>query len=321
MSDRSRNMKEHAEEFLKKLEARHYSSETLKIRRFDLAVFLQWAEDRGMTDPEDISRPVIDRYQRYIFKYRKKNGEPLALSSQRGRLVAIKQFFKDLAQRYVILNNPTSELQMPREGHRLPRDPFNISEVELILIQPDIETPNGLRDRCLMELLYSTGVRRSELVGLSIYDIDFDRQVIMIREGKGRKDRVVPVGNRALLWLEKYLHEGRPLFCLQAEEPHLFFTKRGQYMSSSYLGSCVRRYIDQAGVNKKGSCHLFRHTVATLMLENGADIRYIQQLLGHAKLNTTEVYTRVSIDQLRKVHRLTHPADLNPQKSEPDSLN
>ena len=316
MDRKDHTLRFHAKEFIKKLEARHFSTDTVKSRRFHLNIFVEWAEERSMTDPEEISRPVIDRYQRYIFKYRKKNGEPLSLSGQRDRLVAVKQFFKELAQYYIILHNPASELQMPREGHRLPRDIFSISEVEQVLIQPDITTPNGLRDRCLMELLYSTGMRRSELVKLSIYDIDFDRRVIMVREGKGRKDRVVPVGERALMWLDKYLSEARPVFCLQAAEPHLFFTGRGQTLSSAYLGSCVRRHIDSAGIHKKGACHLFRHTAATLMLENGADIRFIQQMLGHAKLSTTEVYTRVSIDQLRKVHRLTHPAGLGKQKPE-----
>ena len=323
MTDADHSLRFYCELFIENMEVRHYTAETLSIRRFDLNIFFTWCEERSMPDADDITRPVIDRYQRYIFNYRQKqNGKALSISSQRGRLTSVRLYFKWLAQKYYVLHNPASEMVLPREGHKLPGDILTKDEVELILIQPDIETPSGLRDRAMMEILYSTGMRRSEVTAITFPDVDFSRRVIMIREGKGRKDRVVPVGQRALDWLQKYLDEGRPKLCRTLDAVHIFFAKNGVYFSKENLTDKVRKYIIKSGVKKKGSCHLFRHTAATLMLENGADIRFIQQMLGHASLETTQVYTRVSITKLRQVHEMTHPSSQkseNPQKSDPDS--
>ena len=319
MAEIDHSLKFYDEAFLENLKVQHYSEESLKIRRFDLNIFFSWCEERGFTDADEITRPMIDRYQRYIFNYRQKNGKALSISCQRGRLTSIKLFFKWMAQKYHILNNPASELVMPREGHKLPGDILTKDEVELVLIQPNIDTPTGLRDRVMLELLYSTGMRRSEVTSLTLVDVDFNREIIMIREGKGRKDRVVPVGKRALSWLQKYLDEARPVLCKTMDAVHIFFTHDGSFFNKETLSENVRKYIIKSGVRKKGSCHLFRHTAATLMLENGADIRFIQQMLGHASLETTQVYTRVSITQLKQVHDLTHPSnhrEISSQKSE-----
>ena len=308
MTNADHTLRSYGEAFIESLKVRHFSKETVSLRSFYLNTFFNWCEERGMVQAEEISRPVVERYQRYLFNYRQKNGKALSISCQRSRLVSIKQYFKWLAQRYYILNNPTSELVMPREGHKLPGDILTKDEVELILIQPDINNPNGLRDRAMMELLYSTGMRRGEVSTLTFPDVDFNRGVIMVREGKGRKDRVVPVGERALDWLQKYIDEARPVLCKTMDAVHIFFTHDGSFFNKETLSENVRKYIIKSGVRKKGSCHLFRHSAATLMLENGADVRFIQQMLGHASLETTQVYTRVSITQLKQVHELTHPS-------------
>jgi len=157
-------------------------------------------------------------------------------------------------------------------------------------------------------ILYSTGLRRAELARLELTDIDRQRGTILVRCGKGRKDRVVPIGQRALRWLDKYLVETRPVLAVDPAVAHLFITHYGRPIHVNHLSLLVRGYLVRAGVTKRGSCHLFRHTAATLMLENGADIRFIQALLGHTCLSTTEIYTHVSIGQLQKVHAKTHPA-------------
>ena len=168
----------------------------------------------------------------------------------------------------------------------------------------------GLRDRAMLETFYSTGIRRMELIGLDLYDLDTERGWVTIRSGKGGRDRVIPIGTRALAWVEKYLEDVRPSLVLDAGETALFLSGQGRRFAAEGLSHQIRALLDEAGITKRGSCHLLRHTMATQMLENGADIRYIQEMLGHAKLETTQLYTQVSIHQLKKIHDATHPARL-----------
>jgi integrase/recombinase XerD len=178
------------------------------------------------------------------------------------------------------------------------------------MIQPDLSSPIGLRDRAILELFYSSGIRRMEVVNIAIYDVNFDRGVLMIRKGKGKKDRVVPVGQRAMDWIEKYMYEARPLLhCAAVEDNVLFLSVRGTFLNPDHLTALIRKYVEESGIPKKGACHIFRHTMATLMLDNGADIRHLQEMLGHADIKTTQIYTHVSIPQLKKVHEMTHPAN------------
>jgi integrase/recombinase XerD len=193
--------------------------------------------------------------------------------------------------------------------HRLPKYVLTAEEAEQIIQQPNVNDPEGLRDRAILETFYSTGMRRMELAHLKIYDVDSDRTTLTIRQGKGRKDRVIPIGERALAWIDKYLRESRPqLLTSGGEDGTVFLTHMGEPFDRRQLTALVRGYLIESKVGKMGGCHLFRHTVATLMLENGADIRVIQEMLGHAKLTTTELYTHVSINLLRQVYSATHPA-------------
>ena len=187
--------------------------------------------------------------------------------------------------------------------------------MESLINAPDLTTAVGLRDRAILETLYSTGMRRSELVKLNLDDIDAERRLITIRQGKGRKDRVVPLGERALEWLIKYRDEVRPER-LDDSTDKLFLSTLGNSIHPNNLSAMVRGYLVAAGITKRGSCHMLRHTAATLMLENGADLRSIQTLLGHQNLNTTQIYTHVTIQRLREVHDQTHPA--KPDKSSHD---
>jgi integrase/recombinase XerD len=149
------------------------------------------------------------------------------------------------------------------------------------------------------------------LINLEVYDLERDRGVLTIRQGKGQKDRVVPIGERALSWIDKYLADVRPALASQTNLPNMFVSRRGGKFARTGLSFLVRGYLNAAGVKKKGSCHLFRHTAATLMMENGADLRSLQMFLGHERLNTTQLYTHVSIQRLQEVHRKTHPAKPN----------
>jgi integrase/recombinase XerD len=180
--------------------------------------------------------------------------------------------------------------------------------MEQVLSQPDVDSDLGVRDRAILETFYSTGIRRMELTNLSIYDLDVGRGTLIVRQGKGKKDRVVPIGERALDWIDRYITDVRPTLVVDPNEPTLFLTAYGEPISNDSLSAWVTRYVDAAAIGKKGSCHLFRHTMATLMLEAGADVRFIQEMLGHQKLDTTQLYTQVSIRELKRIHELTHPS-------------
>ncbi|MES9904936.1 MAG: tyrosine-type recombinase/integrase [Sedimenticola sp.] len=216
--------------------------------------------------------------------------------------------FKWLTKNNHILYNPASELDLPRKERRLPKVILTADEAETILNQPDTTSSIGKRDRAILETFYSTGIRRAELSALSLYDIDWERETLFVNQGKGKKDRVVPIGERALRWIENYQQRIRPELLVDPSETALFLNYKGERLVPDGLSFLVRRYIEQAGIEKPGSCHLFRHTMATAMLENGADIRFIQEILGHEKLDTTQQYTHVSIVKLKEIHRATHPA-------------
>ena len=263
-----------------------------------------------MRRPMEVARPLVERYQRFLFHYRKENGQPLGTVTQYGMLQRLKAFFAWLAKERYLVYHPASELELPKLPPRLPVDGFSIEEVEQILQTPDVETQIGLRDRALLETMYSTGIRRKEVVGLEVYDVDFERGVLVVRSGKGGKARVVPIGERALSWLRKYLEDVRSELLGYQDESALFVTGEGLRFSGDGLGNRVKKVLRASGVRRRqgGVCHLFRHTMATQMLEGGADIRFIQEMLGHARLETTQIYTKVSIQKLKEIHTAAHPA-------------
>ncbi|MBL8819895.1 MAG: site-specific tyrosine recombinase XerC [Planctomyces sp.] len=290
---------------------RNYSEHTVETRRFYLGFFIRWAEERGVVQPCEVTKQVIQRYQRFIYHYRKRNGDPLSVRSQHGRLIPIRAWFKWLARENFILFNPASEIELPKLEYRLPKHVLTVNEAEQVIAQANVKTPLGVRDRAILETLYSTGIRRTELSNLHVYDLDPDRGTVIVRQGKGRKDRMIPIGERALAWIGKYLDEVRPTMIVgHNSEDVLFLNHLGQQINPDALTLLVRRYVDQSEIGKRGACHLFRHTMATLMHDNGADIRFIQAMLGHSKLTTTEIYTQVSIKKLKEIHTATHPARL-----------
>jgi integrase/recombinase XerD len=296
-------------EHLKSLQVRNYSEYTVRGRAGHIQFFLDWLKERGITDPIEVTRPVLESYQRHLFYSRKKNGEPLSFSSQHARLVPLRVWFRWMTRQNHILHNPASEIDLPRLGRSLPKVILSAQEVEQIMTLCDVDEPIGLRDRALLEVLYSTGMRRLEIVRLKLYDLQLDRGLILVNQGKGSKDRYVPIGARAAAWLEKYIREGRPQLVSEPDDFSVFLTAQGEPFSRDHLTFVVRGRIEDAKLGKGGACHLFRHTMATLMHENGADIRHIQALLGHEDIRTTQIYTQVAIRALQQIHAATHPAE------------
>ena len=291
---------------------KNYSPKTVEGRETALGFFITWCQERGLTRPQEITKPILERYQRHLFLRRKQDGNPLSARTQIAFTTPVRAWFKWLARQNHILYNPASELELPRVEKRLPRHILNVKEVEAVLAVPDLATDLGIRDRAILEVLYSTGIRRMELINLKLHDVDAERGTIMVRQGKGKKDRMIPIGIRALDWLAKYRDDVRPAFASGADAiggdgGTLFLTTLGEAFAPNRLTQMVRETIDAANTGKRGSCHLFRHTMATLMLENGADIRYIQAMLGHAELSTTQIYTQVAVRKLKAIHTATHP--------------
>jgi integrase/recombinase XerD len=296
------------EEFCEDMAARGYSPRTIGNRRAMLAFLAAWLAERGITRPAEVTRPVLESYQRHLFHYRKTNGDPLSFRSQSQRLLAVRAFYKWAARQRHVLHNPASEIELPRAERRLPRPALTAAEAELVLAQPDLNDPLGVRDRAILEVFYSTGIRRSELANLAVTDIDRERATLLVRQGKGKQDRMIPIGGRALAWVSRYLAEARPKLALGDDDGSLFLTADGEPFSLDRLTQLASRHVKASGVPKAGACHLFRHTMATLMLEGGADIRYIQAMLGHARLDTTQIYAQVTIRALQAIHAATHPA-------------
>lgn len=314
--------------YLDVLRARNYSEQTAETRGFDLKMFLGWAAERDLTRAGQVTRPILEAYQRWLHRYRRpvgrrggnaatppdasasegSRGKPLGWSTQRAKLGTLKDFFRWLTRQNVILHNPASELELPRPEKRLPQAALTLAEIDRVLAVPDVTDPLGVRDRAMLEVFYSTALRRTELCRLELSDFSAERRTLTVRRGKGKKDRVVPIGERACAWLARYLDEVRPRLCLDTRTPTIFLTGYGEAFNPDVLSRMVTDWIKRAGLAKKGSCHLLRHTCATHMLEGGADIRYIQQLLGHESLETTAIYTEVNIRQLQEVHARCHPS-------------
>jgi integrase/recombinase XerD len=303
-------------EHLNALRVKNYSEYTVGGRQFAITFFIQWAQERGLSEPLEITRPILERYQRHLFYARKKNGEPLTFRTQYAYLVPLRVWFKWMTRQNYILHNPASEIDLPRLPRTLPKNIPTPQEVEQVMMQPDIGEPMGLRDRALLELLYSSGPRRLELINLKLYDLQLDRGLIVIRNGKGKKDRYTPVTERAIAWLDKYVREARPQLALEPDDMTVFLTAEGEPFSRDHLTWTVRVHFVAAKIGKVGACHLMRHAMATHMLEGGADIRYIQQMLGHEDIKTTQIYTHVALRALQQIHAATHPAaSLNPAKA------
>jgi integrase/recombinase XerD len=192
----------------------------------------------------------------------------------------------------------------------LPKHVLTADEVERVLATIDITHPVGLRDRAIFEVLFSSAVRRAEAVRLKIFDLDAERGTVTVRGGKGRKDRVVPIGERAIAWLMKYAEQARVLWAPATDDDGtLFLSDRGTPLAPDTLTKIGRRRIEESGLYQKAdACHVFRHSAATAMLRGGADIRHLAEFLGHAQLTTTQIYTQVTVDDLKQVHTATHPA-------------
>jgi len=297
-------------DYLISLVAKGYAQETVRWRKSPLAIFGRYLASCAMTDPAQVSRTIMNEY---LFTLKSgalsSRGRPLSEGTYRDHLIALNDFFKWLIAREKLLVNPMVDAHQP-EGEPPVRLVHAITEEEMMKIIKS-STPTtalGLRDRAILELLYSTGIRRRELVSLNIGDFHVESHEMLVVNGKGGKDRVVPVGEWAGYFSEAYVKNVRPWQVCDPAEKALFVQHRnGQRLSLRSVKDIVERATARSGVGRRVSPHTFRHSMATHMLRNHADLRHIQAILGHTSLRSTQIYAHVDIEDLKGVMKRSHP--------------
>lgn len=271
---------------------------TLNAYRADVDGYAAWLRRRGVS--------LVAASRDDIAGYLKERAEAGARPRTSARLVcSLRRLYRHLVERKLTALDPTALIEGPRLGRTLPKS-LTEEQVEVLLQAPKIETPLGLRDRAMLEVLYATGVRVSELVSLTLPAIDLDAGVLRV-VGKGDKERIVPVGEEALAWLQRYLAQGRPRIVQPAATSALFPTGRAAPMTRQAFWYAIKRYAVAAGISAPLSPHTLRHAFATHLLNHGADLRVVQMLLGHADLSTTQIYTHVARERLKALHARHHP--------------
>ena len=271
----------------------------------DVLAFLAWCDGRGL-DLVQVKTADIAAHQSDLLALRKDDGKPYSIGFQQNRLSAIKSLFRFLYRRSFLLTDPSALVEMPRTVKRLPTI-LTAEEVRRVLAAVTGKEPRDLRSRAIIETLYSTGLRVSELINLACYDVDTEERSLKVRQGKGGKDRYVPLTRAAARAIDAYLAFGRAHFESAKTLPNLFLSDRGLRFSVFVLNTLVQHYAKKARVKKHVTCHTFRHSVATHLLKNRASIRHIQALLGHSSLQSTERYLHLEISDLKDVIARAHP--------------
>lgn len=294
-------MEELIKEFLDYLSIeRGLSKNTLESYKRDLWKYAAYFKARDITSPEAIKRPAIQDFLMSL-----KDGK-LSASSVARNLVAVKVFHRYLIGQRLIKEDVTSVLETPKLWKTLP-DVLDLNEVEKILTIPSAHTKQGVRDKAALELMYATGMRVSEVVNLKLNDLHMEEGFVRCL-GKGSKERIIPIGSKSKEALEKYLLKARPKFLKKgAEQATLFLTRLGRPMSRQSFWMIIKRYVREARIKKRVTPHTLRHSFATHLLQRGADLRIVQELLGHANISTTQIYTHINKERLKQIHQQFHP--------------
>lgn len=285
---------------------RGLAENTLASYRRDLLRYVDTMQAAGVEQPQKITELAISGYLQDLSRGNEKH-KALSARSVARHSVAIRQLHKYWELEGICVPNPAREIQPPAIGQSLPKA-ISIDQVTSILESVSIETPAGLRDRAILEFLYSTGARISEVVDLDVDDLHFAQDAVVRLFGKGSKERVVPVGGYAQRAVSDYLVRARPSLAAKGKgTPALFLNQRGGRLSRQSVWLLLSKAAERAGITTEVSPHTLRHSFATHLLEGGADVRVVQELLGHASVTTTQIYTQVTVDSLREAYQLAHP--------------
>lgn len=279
---------------------KNLSENTTASYKNDLIKFISFLIENNVNDFDKVDAKLISQF----FENQRK--ENISMSTTSRYMSSIKNFFQYLEDNNYIHKNPTLVLTNVKISRKLP-DVLSFEEVDKILNMPNVDEIAGLRDKAILELLYSSGLRVSELINLKINDLFFEEEIIRVF-GKGSKERVVPMGSSAINWIKKYLINSRPFLENKIRSQNfLFLNRRGTKLSRMFIWQIVDKYSKQAGIQKEVHPHIFRHSFATHLLEGGADLRAVQEMLGHSDISTTQIYTHIDRNYIKQVHRDHHP--------------
>ncbi len=312
MSDinhKTENLESAADHYIRSLKVRNLSDGTVAAALWKLKRFLRFLESEKVRHVDRITGQIVKDYQMRLYQSVNSRGQPNTVAYQNGLLSTAKNFVTFLKQNDFIVFDPGRSVAYAKAPKQLPRSVLTPSEARRIIHAPDVTTVIGYRDRTILEVLYSSAIRKEELNNLTLGDVDCHDGFLRIICGKGKKDRIVPMGRIACRYLENYINSVRPDLITDPFDTHLFLTLRGNKFSKNVVWELVKKYARKAKIKKNVHPHTFRHSCATAMLKNRADIRTIQKLLGHASLDATQVYTHLSITDLKDVHKRCHPRE------------
>jgi len=279
---------------------RGLSSNTRKSYQRDLEQYLAFLHKKQVTKWQDVDRFTILSFLQFL------QDEKKSAATITRMVTSLRRFHQFLRQERYIDHDPMQHIESPKKVQKLP-DTLNLSEVERLIETPDTKKVLGIRDRAILEIMYATGLRVSELIGLKLNDLHLSMGLLQTT-GKGDKERIVPLGDMAIHWLEIYLDEARPLLCQKhPEEEHLFVNSHGKGLSRQGIWKNLKTLVLKAGIKKSVTPHTLRHSFATHLLENGADLRTVQELLGHADISTTQIYTHITKKRMADVYKQYFP--------------
>jgi integrase/recombinase XerD len=296
--------------FREHLKVKNYSPMSIAAYSGHLKGLFEYLQEEETTDIKRVTRDTLKDYQLKITEHREESGKGYTIATISLKIRAIKRFFEYLEETNQILVNPAEYLKEPEKETRLPRVVLTEDEVRKILDQPNLSSMAGIRDRTILEVFYSTGIRLEEMVNLTIYDCDLQGGMLRVNKGKFAKDRVIPLGKHAVRFLKEYITHVRPHHTRENKTiRNLFVNQNGKLLSKTVIEIIVRRYARATGIKKKVTPHTFRHTFATQLVKNGADITAVQKMLGHSSLKITHIYTKVAGIEVKKTHSSHHPRE------------
>ncbi len=308
-------------DYAKWIRLQGFAEGSAKDHRDKLARFFAFARDRGAVDAarridfDQIDTETIADYQAHLFEVvSEKTRKKLSTATQINQLSYLEAFYRFLKTTGRVVVDPTEIIKLPRQPKPLPAALLTTEEIRRLLALPDLHTPVGFRDRVMLEVFWATGMRLGEAIGLHVSDVRFEEGLITLRAPKGRKDRSIPIGEGALAWLREYLENVRPHLVKDDSKTgsapsHLFLSRFGRRLDHSSVFYKLQSYQRRAHLKKHIGTHTFRHTLASDMLRRGADLRHIQEMLGHGNLTTTQRYLHIVKAELKKVHGRTHPRE------------
>jgi len=308
-------IKEALRAYLQHLQTLGRSPYTIKNTRSILRSLIAFLEEQKINAIEELQADVLEEYQQDLAFQVTAQGKLLALRTQGQKMMTVKSFTKFLKDKDYLLHDPGARIKLPRKPKRLPKVILSAKDVKKLIEAPDTHTNRGYRNRIIIEILYDTAIRRSELANIKVTDLDLQSGFIRI-QGKGDKDRVVPLSERVCELVRNYILAVRPCLIRDNDDGYLLLNRWGKKMDPNAVWAVVKRCTYLASLRKNVSTHTLRHTRATHMLKNGAPVRHLQEMLGHESLESTQLYTHVTINDLKEIHRKYHPSEQMAQKQE-----